>query len=144
MPKTRKKKGFTLIELLIVILIIALLIVIGSFAYDSTKVRARDSRRKQDMEAIKAALELARQDASGSYPSSLSSLAPAYIKIVPKDPKTTSDYIYTPQPTGCTTACNSYFLQTTLENSNDQGRAPSWATCPGAPPGPDYVVCPAK
>ncbi|MEX2028473.1 MAG: prepilin-type N-terminal cleavage/methylation domain-containing protein [Candidatus Curtissbacteria bacterium] len=138
------KSGFTLIELLTVISILGILAGIGSFTYNSVQEKSRDTRRKQDLEALRSGLELARQDSSGFYPNTLSSLAPTYIKVLPQDPKTGTSYIYTPQPASCTTACTSYFLQTTLENSNDPGRAPSWDNCPGAPAGPDYVVCPAK
>ncbi len=144
MPQLSAKNGFTLVELMIVITVIALLMGIGFFTYASAQSRGRDSRRKSDLLALKGALELSRQDASGFYPSSLASLAPTYIKTVPKDPKTASDYVYTPQPTSCTTACTSYYIQTTLENTNDQGIAPSQTTCPGAPSASDYVVCPTK
>ncbi len=143
-PSTVNRKGFTLVELLIVIIIIALLVGIGSFTYVTAQQRGRDSRRKSDLQAIKAALELSRQDASGFYPNSLASLAPTYIKIVPQDPKTASGYIYTPQPTNCTTACTNYYLQTTLENTNDQSIASSQLSCPGAPAGSYYVICPTK
>ncbi len=143
-PSTVNRNGFTLVELLIVIVVIALLVGIGSFAYTTAQAKARDSRRKQDLEAIKAALELARQDASGVYPSTLSGISSSYLKVLPKDPKTGADYIYTPQPTSCTTACTSYFLQTTLENSNDTAIGSSQTNCAGAPSGSYYVVCPAK
>ncbi|MDO8486691.1 MAG: prepilin-type N-terminal cleavage/methylation domain-containing protein [Candidatus Curtissbacteria bacterium] len=137
------KHGFTLVELLIVIVLIALLVGIGSFAYTTAQVKARDSRRKSDLLAIKGALELSRQDAGGFYPTSLASLAPTYIKIVPQDPKTASDYIYTPQPASCST-CTSYNLQTILENTDDQSITSSQLACPDAPSGSYYVVCPTK
>ena len=138
------KKGFTLIELLIVVVVMAILMGVGAFTYASAQEKGRDSRRKQDLEAIKTALELARQDAGGFYPNGLATLAPTYIKIVPLDPKTSASYAYTPQPTDCTNACTGYFLQATLENANDQGIEPSQTTCPGAPDTAKYVVCPTK
>lgn len=144
MPKLKTKRGFTLIELLIVTILIGMLIGLGSFTYLNAQTRGRDTRRKQDLEAIKAALELYRQDNSNIYPSTLSGLPSSDIQTVPKDPKTAADYIYTPQPSSCTTNCTSYFLQTSLENSNDTGIAPSQANCPGAPSGSYYVVCPTK
>lgn len=140
----RRRAGFTLIELLIVIAIIGILSSIVTFSVSNAQAKSRDSRRKSDMSAIKKALELAKSDttASSYYPSSLSDLAPNYIKVLPTDPRTGTNYIYTPQPGSCTTACTSYFLQTTMENIKDPDREPSWAKCPGAPGGPDYVVCP--
>lgn len=143
-PSTVNPNGFTLVELMIVIAVIAILMGVGFFTYANAQLKGRDSRRKSDLLALKGALELSRQDAGGFYPTSLASLAPTYIKILPKDPKTASDYVYTPQPTNCTTACTSYFIQTTLENTNDQGIAPSQTTCPGAPSASDYVICPTK
>lgn len=139
-----KSNGFTLIELLIVIVVMAILMGVGAFTYTSAQEKGRDSRRKRDLEAIKAALELSRQDGGGFYPEDLGTLAPTYIKTLPADPKTDADYVYTPQPVDCTNDCTDYFLQSTLENINDQGIAPSQETCAGAPSESDYVVCPTK
>lgn len=60
-------RGFTLIELLIVTLLIGILTSVGIFTYSSAQAKARDSRRKQDLNDIKKALELAREDTPGSY-----------------------------------------------------------------------------
>jgi prepilin-type N-terminal cleavage/methylation domain-containing protein len=142
----KKLHGFTLIELLVVVSIIGILTGMATIAYNGAQQRGRDSKRKQDMGSVKKALELAKQDTVGAYyySNTLTDLEPTYIKKLPVDPKTDADYIYTPTPSGCaaTSNCTDYYLQTTLENSNDPDRAPSWANCPGAPMGPDYVVCP--
>ena len=118
-----KSKGFTLIELLIVLSIIGILATISLVSYGSTQERARDSRRKQDLDTLKKTLELAKQDTPGVYyyPNTLASLAPNYIKVVPTDPKTATAYIYAPTPTGCTSTsiCTNYSLTACLENRSD-------------------------
>ncbi len=50
--------GFSLIELLITISIIAIIASIGMVAYSQAQILAKDARRKQDLRAIKVALEL--------------------------------------------------------------------------------------
>ncbi len=69
-PAAKSQKGFTLIELLVVILIIAVLSSVGLVSYRSANQRARDAKRKADVEQIRAALEMYKADA-GSYPISL-------------------------------------------------------------------------
>lgn len=52
-----KKSGFTLIELLVVITIIAVLSLIGLTAYSSVQQKARDAKRKADVDAVAGAYE---------------------------------------------------------------------------------------
>ena len=59
--------GFTLIELLVVIAIIGILAALGTVTYSDSQQKSRDSRRKSDLETIRKALELAKQDSAGSY-----------------------------------------------------------------------------
>lgn len=54
----RKQKGFTLIELLVVISIIGVLSTIAMTSLNSVRAKARDSKRIQEIEQIKTALEL--------------------------------------------------------------------------------------
>jgi type II secretion system protein G len=136
-------KGFTLIELLIVITILGILAGITMVSYGGTQERSRDSRRKTDLDAIKKALELAKQDTAGAYyypncdsgascalddTSTNPDLAPAtnpYIKKVPLDPKTGTGYTYITFDADGTTACSgtngciTYKLKACLENKND-------------------------
>lgn len=67
---SNKTKGFTLIELLVVVTIITILTAVGLTNYSSFTKKARDSRRKADLEAIRGALELYRAD-EGVYPDTL-------------------------------------------------------------------------
>ena len=65
-----KRKGFTLIELLVVIAIIGILAGFAIASFTSAQAKGRDSRRKGDLDALKKALELAKQDCTGGgyYP----------------------------------------------------------------------------
>lgn len=53
-----KKRGFTLIELLIVIAIIGILATIIIIAYTNAQAKARDNKRKADIQAISSAVEM--------------------------------------------------------------------------------------
>lgn len=143
-------KGFTLIELLIVITILGILAGITLVSYGGTQERARDSKRKQEVDSIKKALELAKQDTTGAYyypgcdsgarcnltnTNTNPDLTPAYIKTVPADPKTATGYLYTPTPESCRTNCTSYSLVACLENRTDSQKdtTQNETACPGAP-----------
>lgn len=139
------KRGFTLIELLVVITIIGILAGLTLASYGGTQERARDSKRKQELDAIKKSLELAKQDTPGAYyypgcnpctngvSSATPALSPTYIQPIPKDPKTNSDYSYS--PTGCvsSTQCTGYSLIACLENKNDTQGITDATNCPASP-----------
>lgn len=57
LPKQENKKGFTLIELMVAIAIIAVLATIGYTVFSGATVNARDTKRRQDIDAIVSALE---------------------------------------------------------------------------------------
>lgn len=63
----QKKKGFTLIELLIVIVLIGILVTMGTFAFQASQKKSRDSRRKSDLSQVTRALEMYNTDV-GVYP----------------------------------------------------------------------------
>jgi prepilin-type N-terminal cleavage/methylation domain-containing protein len=65
----RNKKGFSLVELLVVITIIAILSVVAYSAVAGNTIKARDSKRLQDISIIQQALELYYTE-KGVYPSS--------------------------------------------------------------------------
>lgn len=56
--QTTNQRGFSLIELLITISIIAIISAIGIISYSQAQKLARDGKRKQDLRAIKIALEI--------------------------------------------------------------------------------------
>lgn len=66
---TMKKtfSGFTIVEVLVVVTVIAILAGIGTFAYLSTQMRARDTKRLANVESITQAIELYARDKS-SFP----------------------------------------------------------------------------
>lgn len=66
-PSRKNKKGFTLLELLVVIMILGILVVIGLRSFMTSQVKARDSKRKSEIEQLTRALELFRND-QGYYP----------------------------------------------------------------------------
>lgn len=119
------KRGFTLIELLVVIAIIGILSSVVLASLNSARQKSRDSRRIADVKQIQNALEL-YYDASSTYPSALSALAPTYISAVPTDPQTNSAYSYaslTSASAACTpggsTKCPSYVIMASLEDSGN-------------------------
>lgn len=74
--KTRRQHlcrtfGFTLIELLVAATILSILAAIGLVSFNSANVRARDGKRRADLEQGRSALELYRSDI-GYYPKSYS------------------------------------------------------------------------
>jgi len=108
---TLKKNGFTLIELLVVISIIGILAAFIVASFTSAQQKARDSKRKADLDAVKKALVLASNDCTGGgYPivnplgtpaqkyTSLQTLLQNlnYMKQAPQDPTQsgTSPYTY--------------------------------------------------
>ncbi len=66
-PSRSKSAGFTLIELLVVIVIIGILSGLGLGSFMSSQQKARDARRKGDLDNISKALELYYND-KGVYP----------------------------------------------------------------------------
>ena len=67
---SKLKRGFTLIELLVVVAVIGLLATIVVASFTSAQKKARDAKRKSDLDAIKKALELVKSNCEGSayYP----------------------------------------------------------------------------
>ena len=59
--------GFTLVELVVVMAILAILLTLGAVNYQQALKKARDGKRKVDLESIRSALEMARSDCS-AYP----------------------------------------------------------------------------
>jgi len=62
MISQKRIKGFTLIELLIVIAIIAILATIVSVSYVNAQKKARDNRRRADVNSIASALQVYHAD----------------------------------------------------------------------------------
>lgn len=150
------KRGFTLIELLIVITIIGILSALVLTNIQGVRERARDARRKSDLNAIKTALRLYYND-FGSYPTSTngqingcstgSTTCPwgspfastsVYMNSLPLDPSSsdTDPIYYTYEQTSDDT----FTLTAILENASDTDATDSQSRC-GVGTQTDYVVC---
>jgi len=68
MKKITKNSGFTLIELLVVISIIGLLSTLAIVALNNSRIKARDTKRKADLQQIRTALLLYADNHGGSLP----------------------------------------------------------------------------
>lgn len=93
-------QGFTLIELMVVIAIISILAAVGLVAYSTAQKAGRISKRVQDLNALKTALELYKSSNSyypsgasantfvciGDVSGGLTALAPTYMPVLPADP----------------------------------------------------------
>ena len=140
--------GFTLIELLVVISIIGILATLLIANIGGVRERARDARRKSDLNQIQKALELyknSQKPPEYSEATDIEGLAtdlqPDYIQEVPHDPKCSYnstddlwectgwlDYSYTPDGTDSL----KYTLWTCLENRSDQQQDTDQSGCPSA------------
>jgi type II secretion system protein G len=132
---SKNNKGFTLIELLVVISIIGILTTLVTANLTAAQARARDGRRKTDLKSVATGLEFFYND-NYVYPSpgsgtgkldlrsgtQLVAASPGtnvYIKQIPKDPKNSSNNVYT----YCVAANGKSFnLYAQLENTNDADR----------------------
>lgn len=121
-------KGFTLIELLIVVAVIALLSVLGIWAYKNQLLKARDAQRKNDMRKIQLAVEEYEKD-NDCYPDEElvvckpdnTGLQP-YLQEIPCDPLTGESYEYEPEGDTCS---DWYRLYGLLSYSGDADIIPS-------------------
>ena len=62
MTKRNKKFGFTLVELLVVMAIMAILTVVVTSSFKTVQIKARDSRRKNDLSSLSKALTMYYND----------------------------------------------------------------------------------
>lgn len=126
--KNAKIAGFTLIELLVVVGIIVVLATVGLVSYRSANQGARDSKRKADIEAVRQALVLYKQENTlYPQPSETDQLL-RFTSVVgtlvnngflsapgPSDP---TRYAYTRKDSG-----QGFCVCATLEGTNNKGNA---------------------
>lgn len=116
-------EGFTLIEILVVITIITLLATVGISSYTTLTRQSFDSRRKADLEEVRAALEMYKSN-NGVYPTAAEIVqgsifedasGKVYLQKVPKDPKSgTIEYDFS----NIDSVTSTYTLGAYLENAD--------------------------
>ncbi len=152
LPKSiNNPKGFTLIELLVVVAIIALLSVIGIAVFGPIQSRARDARRKADIDAISKAYEVNYDPNNNPGPYKLLTGTDFQGGAIPVPPTTKegASYTFASGPNAATVTTDSYQVCTTLEGGTTGCNAIS-ATCycksaaqaTTATIGINYPVCP--
>jgi prepilin-type N-terminal cleavage/methylation domain-containing protein len=101
--KKTRKLGFTLIELLEVISIIGILTIISTSSFRNTQIKAHDSQRKSDLDAVSKSLMMYYND-KGVFPESFTfgdeitgfvgDNDIVYMRKTPLDPKNDDGYVY--------------------------------------------------
>jgi len=95
----KKFAGFTLVELLVVMTIIVVLASVGLVSYRNASQAARNGKRKADIESVRQALVLYKQDNTGDYPQAIGG-SPTEAKFTgATDTLTTGNYLSSPAPT---------------------------------------------
>lgn len=136
------KKGFTLIELLVVIAIIAILSTVAVTVFRGITANARDSVRIKDLQAIKQALELYRNDFHYYPTTDLTNIAfirqnpldknctgipgcTTYLRHIPRDSDSNRKYYYLALPSSpvcdnksLATTCTGFILCAKKEGTN--------------------------
>lgn len=111
MKRMKKWSGFTLIESLVVVTMMMVVIAAAVSSYSAANKKNRDNKRMADLDRIRMALEMYRQnDSTGEYPADPEILeTDDYLDAWPVlDPKG-AEYAYT------RTGSYSYTLSTVLE-----------------------------
>lgn len=128
LKKSLKKfqQAFTLIELLVVATIIGVLLSIAIVSFSSAQKKSRDAKRKADLETLRQALILYRQD-NGNYGDVSAGFADLTTALYTAnylttsniaDPKNTDPYIYDLACTnGVASACEQVTLTVPLEEA---------------------------
>jgi prepilin-type N-terminal cleavage/methylation domain-containing protein len=80
--KKNTQRAFTLLELLVVIAIIGILISLGVASFSNAQIKARDSRRREDMKAIQNGLEQYYADHDGTYPNNAGAVITSLTDVV--------------------------------------------------------------
>jgi general secretion pathway protein G len=86
----KKSGGFTIIELMVVISIIMILISIAVPIYNQSILRAREAVLRQDLFAMRSAIDQYTMDKSKAPQALQDLLQEGYLREIPKDPFTDS------------------------------------------------------
>lgn len=113
-----KKSGFTLIELIVSITIIAVMTVVAAVSFTGVGRKSRDARRISDLQKIAMALEMVKQQGTGSsYPATCSAsscvlVTGGFLQFWPVGPKGDT-YTYTRD----STSIYKYTIQANVEDA---------------------------
>lgn len=133
----RTKKGFTLIELMVVVLIIAILGALGLVAYGNANTSARDGKRKADIEAVRQALLLYKQENSGYPTGSFATIAQAMVNAgylsapAPAEQKTGHAAYSRSDTTSTTSFCICATMENNKGNQTNSTCSGTWSTNSG-------------
>lgn len=130
----RFKRGYTLVELLVVVAIMAVIVGISVSGLILQQKKARDSRRKADLETIRAAFEEHRRKynyyqghGGNTWDWVDDTTFPMFSSALPKDPLASQGYRYKVfWDTPCTVSgginqCKTYLLKAYLETGTQVG-----------------------
>lgn len=155
----KKRSGFTLIELLVVIVVIGILATLVVANFSSSRSRARDVKRKNDLNQMKTALRLYYNDyqtypaasagqiagcgANGTtacaWGSAFSANSVSYMGQLPPDPLNSGSYTYTYAQRN---SGDGFTITATIENASDDDDTTSQNRCGITPVvNNEYVVC---
>ncbi len=109
------RNGFSLIELLVVSAIIGVMACVGLVSFSSAQVKARDSKRRSDMQEIQQSFEQYYSDNS-TYAVAQATMAVSLPGGLPVDPKTGAQYAYANMTVSSYCACA--VLEKPTGNSN--------------------------
>lgn len=106
-----RRVGFTLIEIMIVISIIAILAAILVPNYVRSRAQGVVTACKTNLKNLATAMEMYGHDNLGRYPTTLSKITPAYLKIIPTCPSIaattyTNGYASSSSPDSYTVVCS--------------------------------------
>lgn len=140
LEKNNTNIGISMIETLSVIAIIGVLLVAGLTQYVQQLPKARDGRRKADLQEIKVGLEDYYND-NQCYPSACAlsdctDEVQGYLRSdIPDDPSNSTHYVYVPEPNASGASCGGYRLLTALEQQDDPdiSRLGCQSGCGGVP-----------
>ncbi len=125
------KKGFTLIELLVVIAIIGILSAVVLTSLNSSRQKARDTKKVSDVKQVALAYELHRDQTSGAFDTSTAALTslnpfPSDVTVVANTSNADSFCVYA---TLEETSSGAFFAasETSAGYTND---TPVLGTCP--------------
>ncbi|PIY72259.1 hypothetical protein COY87_01960 [Candidatus Roizmanbacteria bacterium CG_4_10_14_0_8_um_filter_33_9] len=100
-----KQFGFTLLEMLVVLGIIGVIMTIITSSFSTAQKKARDTKRKTDINTIQKAVEQYYSVCGYKYPTPINTpdIGSVYCEdpstvimtLAPKDPKTDDPYVYT-------------------------------------------------